>query len=133
MLDDRENVPGADYLGGLNAEQRRAVLHGGVAPAGPLLIIAGAGTGKTRTLVHRVAHLVAQGADPRRILLMTFSHRAAAELARRIRQIASEALGAKAAVLAGGLTWAGTFHAVGARLLRELCAGDRPRPRVHDP
>ncbi len=66
MLDVGENRPGPDYLSRLNAEQRRAVLHGGGAPAGPLLVIAGAGSGKTRTLVHRVAHLVVEGADLRR-------------------------------------------------------------------
>ena len=68
------------YLEKLNSEQRRAVEHGvrenGCAPAAPLLIIAGAGSGKTNTLAHRVAHLIVNGADPRRILLMTFSRRA---------------------------------------------------------
>ncbi len=134
MLDRRESMPEADYLAGLNAEQRQAVLHGGGAPADPLLIIAGAGTGKTRTLVHRVAHLVLQGADPRRILLMTFSRRAAAELVRRVQHIASEALGARAAVLAEGLTWSGTFHAIGARLLREHAPviGLDPAFTIHD-
>src|SRR5690606_15177227 len=70
------------YLDALNSEQRRAVLHGtepGTAAA-PLLVIAGAGSGKTNTLAHRVAHLVVNGADPLRILLLTFSRRAAAEM-----------------------------------------------------
>jgi len=66
-----------DYLASLNAEQRAAVEHGGGKVAGPLLVIAGAGSGKTNTLAHRVAHLIVNGADPRRILLMTFSRRAA--------------------------------------------------------
>ena len=69
-----------DWLAALNAQQRQAVLHGtgeGAVP-GPLLVIAGAGSGKTDTLAHRVAHLVRQGADPQRILLLTFSRRAAA-------------------------------------------------------
>ena len=71
------------YLAELNAAQRVAATYGipGSAPAeasGPLLIIAGAGTGKTKTLTHRVAHLVLNGADPRRILLMTFARRMAA-------------------------------------------------------
>jgi DNA helicase II / ATP-dependent DNA helicase PcrA len=59
------------------AQQRRAVEHGGsaLAEAGPLLIIAGAGSGKTNTLAHRVAHLIVNGADPRRIMLLTFSRR----------------------------------------------------------
>jgi DNA helicase-2/ATP-dependent DNA helicase PcrA len=106
-----------DPLARLNPEQRAAVEHG----AEPLLVIAGAGTGKTMTLVHRLAHLVARGADPRRILLMTFSRRAAAEMTARAQRIAAEVLGEKAAALAQGLTWAGTFHAVGARILRD-CA-----------
>ena len=70
------------YLDQLNPQQRRAVEHGGsaLAEAGPLLIIAGAGSGKTNTLAHRVAHLIVNGADPRRIMLLTFSRRAAAEM-----------------------------------------------------
>ena len=66
----------------LNPQQRRAVEHGGsaVGDAGPLLIIAGAGSGKTSTLAHRVAFLIENGADPRRIVLLTFSRRAAAEM-----------------------------------------------------
>ena len=70
----------APYLENLNPEQRRAVEHGAAGDAGqfaPLLVIAGAGSGKTNTLAHRVAHLIVNGADPRRILLMTFSRRAA--------------------------------------------------------
>src|SRR5712672_4602645 len=105
-------------LATLNAEQRRAVEHGD-GEARPLLIIAGAGSGKTNTLAHRVARLVVQGADPRRILLLTFSRRAAAEMTRRVERIAAQALQDRAAVMAGGLTWSGTFHAIGARLLRE--------------
>ena len=106
------------YLSRLNPAQQAAVLHG----RAPLLVIAGAGTGKTNTLVHRLAHLVLGGADPRRILVMTFSRRAAAEMTRRAERIAVEVMGPKAAVLAQGLTWAGTFHAMGARMLRD-CAG----------
>src|ERR1700733_6422389 len=73
----------------LNPQQRRAVEHGGapLGEASPLLIIAGAGSGKTSTLAHRVAHLIEQGADPRRILLLTFSRRAAAEMMRRVDRI----------------------------------------------
>ena len=75
-------MPAAHDLEALNLEQRRAVEHGvagrGANIAGPLLVIAGAGSGKTNTLVHRVAHLLVNGADPRRILLLTFSRRAAA-------------------------------------------------------
>ena len=72
------------YLDGLNLEQRRAVEYGsaeqGSLLGGPLLVIAGAGSGKTNTLAHRVAHLIVHGADPRRILLMTFSRRGGASL-----------------------------------------------------
>ena len=71
-----------DYLDRLNPDQRAAVEHGADGDARPLLIIAGAGSGKTDTLAHRVAHLVMSGADPHRILLLTFSRRAAAEMER---------------------------------------------------
>src|SRR5262245_1241842 len=110
-----------EYLADLNTEQRRAVEHGGpaLAEAGPLLIIAGAGSGKTNTLAHRVAHLIANGADPRRILLLTFSRRAATEMIRRVERITSQALRQNAGVMTGALIWSGTFHAIGARLLRE--------------
>lgn len=125
--------PAEDWLGKLNDEQREAVTHGdGAGPAAPLLIIAGAGTGKTATLAHRVAWLVAEGADPQRILLLTFSRRAAVEMTRRAqRLLAARAVAgalpastsSTALPLAGAgatrLEWAGTFHAIGARLLRE--------------
>ena len=130
----RDSAARPDYLDHLNAEQRAAVEHGGGAPAGPLLVIAGAGSGKTNTLAHRVAHLIVNGADPRRILLMTFSRRAAAEMARRVERIAAEVLGAKAAVLTDALTWAGTFHGIGARLLRDYAPqiGLDPAFTIHD-
>jgi ATP-dependent DNA helicase UvrD/PcrA len=109
------------YLDRLNPEQRRAVEFGGpeFLAAGPLLIIAGAGSGKTDTLAHRVAHLLVSGIDPRRLLLLTFSRRAAGEMMRRVDRIAACVLREKAAPLAQQLAWAGTFHAIGARLLRE--------------
>ncbi len=124
------------YLSKLNPEQRRAAEHG-VGPgvkAGPLLVIAGAGSGKTNTLAHRVAHLIINGADPRRILLMTFSRRAASEMTRRVEGICAEALGEKAGILAEGITWAGTFHAIGAKLLRDNAAqiGLAPAFTIHD-
>jgi len=111
----------ADYLAALNEAQRHAVEHGGVSPddSPPLLIIAGAGSGKTNTLAHRVAHLIVGGADPRRILLLTFSRRAAAEMERRVQRITAQVLRGQAAPLVGALSWSGTFHAIGARLLRE--------------
>jgi ATP-dependent DNA helicase UvrD/PcrA len=126
------------YLESLNREQRRAVEHGvrekNTAPSMPLLVIAGAGSGKTNTLAHRVAHLIVNGADPRRILLMTFSRRAAAEMTRRVERIARLVMGNSAGMVAGGLTWAGTFHGIGARLLREYAdqVGLDPAFTIHD-
>ncbi len=110
-----------DYLHRLNPEQRRAVEHGvgtGMI-GGPLLVIAGAGSGKTNTLAHRVAHLIVNGADPRRILLMTFSRRAAGEMTRRVERIATQVMGTSSGAITDALHWAGTFHGIGARLLRE--------------
>jgi DNA helicase-2/ATP-dependent DNA helicase PcrA len=112
----------AAYLEKLNDRQREAVEHGIGLPdgtiGGPLLIIAGAGSGKTNTLAHRVGHLIVNGADPRRILLMTFSRRAASEMARRVQRICRQVFGDNAAVMTDALAWAGTFHGIGARLLR---------------
>lgn len=123
-----------DHLAALNAEQRAAVEHGQGEVAAPLLIIAGAGSGKTNTLAHRVAHLIVNGEDPRRILLMTFSRRAAAEMAKRVGRIAAQVMGDKAATLTEGLNWSGTFHAIGARLLRDyaLEIGVDPAFTIHD-
>ena len=104
----------------LNEAQQQAVVHherDGL-PA-PLLIIAGAGSGKTNTLAHRVAHLVHEGADPHRVLLLTFSRRAAAELERRAGRVLGALLDARGDGQHVALPWAGTFHSVGARLLRE--------------
>ena len=85
-----------NYLDKLNPDQRAAVEHGvGHDDPRPLLIIAGAGSGKTDTLAHRVAHLVMSGADPHRILLLTFSRRAAAEMAARAERILARATGTK--------------------------------------
>lgn len=123
------------YLDSLNPAQRRAVSHGGdAAPAPPVLIIAGAGSGKTNTLAHRVAHLLVCGADPRRILLMTFSRRAASEMIRRVERIARKVMGDGAGVAVDALNWAGTFHGVGARLLRDLAEqiGLDPAFTIHD-
>jgi DNA helicase-2/ATP-dependent DNA helicase PcrA len=122
-------APSYSYLAKLNPDQRRAVEHGGpaFAEAGPLLIIAGAGSGKTNTLAHRVAHLIVNGIDPRRVLLLTFSRRAATEMARRVERITAQVLtnnvmGGRAAVMTDALAWSGTFHAIGARLLREYAS-----------
>ncbi len=126
------------WLDRLNPQQRAAATHGsrgtsGRFEAGPLLVIAGAGTGKTATLAHRVAWLVLQGVDPQRILLLTFSRRAAQEMTRRAESIAARVLaqarnGTVGTVHSGSganalrLPWAGTFHSIGARMLRAEAA-----------
>src|SRR6516165_12210425 len=96
----------ADFLESLNVNQRAAAEH----PAGPLLVIAGAGTGKTKTLAARVAALIRAGATPNRILLLTFTRRAASEMIRRAGHVVGE-------MVAAGVQ-GGTFHAVAYRLLR---------------
>ena len=126
-------------LAGLNGEQRAAVEHGvgtgsdAALDTRPLLVIAGAGSGKTSTLAHRVACLIARGADPQRILLLTFSRRAAQEMERRAGQVAARVLGLRSDA-APSLPWAGTFHGVGARLLREYAAqiGLNENFTIHD-
>ena len=128
----------ADPLVGLDPAQRAAVEHGidadGRIDAGPLLVIAGAGSGKTGTLAHRVAHLVAAGADPGRILLLTFSRRAADEMGRRVRRILAQAAVDRPGLARAELQWAGTFHAIGARLLRDYAGriGLDPGFSIHD-
>src|SRR5271155_3992660 len=111
----------------LNPAQRRAATFGTVVPekgvtAGPLLIVAGAGTGKTDTLAHRTAHLVLNGTDPSRILMLTFTRRAAQEMIRRTQTIVGEVLADRGKAgdrsVISRLIWAGTFHSVGSRILR---------------
>ncbi len=109
----------------LNDAQRRASQFGADASGTftpPLLVIAGAGSGKTSTLAHRVAHLVRHGADIQRILLLTFTRRAAADLERRASRILHATLGIRAPERPASLPWAGTFHSVAARLLREYAS-----------
>jgi DNA helicase II / ATP-dependent DNA helicase PcrA len=115
------------HLTRLNAAQRKAVTHGEPLPekgyrSGPLLIVAGAGTGKTDTLAYRVAHLVINGVDPARILMLTFTRRAATEMRRRAHEITRKALdeplGGVSQSISQRLSWAGTFHSIGNRLLR---------------
>src|SRR5918994_33473 len=111
-----------DPLESLNAQQREAATHGTGDSAGdtrPLLVIAGAGSGKTNTLAHRVANLVRHGADPQRMLLLTFSRRAAQEMERRVGGVLQKALGLQGTQALPNLPWSGTFHGIGARLLRE--------------
>ena len=94
-----------DFRDVLNDEQYAAA----TAEGGPMLVLAAAGTGKTRTLVYRVAYLVDQGVAPRRILLLTFTNRAAKEMLDRARAVAGEGVGG---------VWGGTFHHLANRLLR---------------
>ncbi len=101
----------------LNDPQRTAATHGD----GPLLVIAGAGSGKTKTLAARVAHLTASGVAPERILLLTFTRRAAREMLARAQKLP----GADAAAR----VWGGTFHSVGNRLLRIYGRGVGLQPR----
>jgi DNA helicase-2/ATP-dependent DNA helicase PcrA len=98
-----------DYERELNPQQKEAA----TAPPGPALVIAGAGSGKTRTLVYRVAFLLEQGITPDRILLLTFTNKAAKEMMGRVADL----LGSEPADL-----WGGTFHSVGARILRQHAA-----------
>lgn len=100
-------TPPADPGEGLNAEQAAAATHGD----GPLLVIAGAGTGKTRTLIHRLAYLMRRGVPPERILLLTFTRRAALEMLERAGRIAGSE---------GRRVHGGTFHGTAHRLLRRF-------------
>jgi DNA helicase-2/ATP-dependent DNA helicase PcrA len=95
-----------DYARELNEQQFAAV----TAPPGPALVIAGAGSGKTRTLTYRVAFLLEQGIPPDRILLLTFTNKAAREMMRRVADLLGQELAA---------LWGGTFHSIGNRLLRQ--------------
>ena len=97
--------PQIDYPRELNPQQLAAV----TTPPGPALVIAGAGSGKTRTLTYRVAYLLEQGIPAERILLLTFTNKAAGEMMRRV----AELLGTELLTL-----WGGTFHSIGARVLR---------------
>src|SRR6201996_3784331 len=113
----------------LNPQQRRAATYGtpvkdqGIG-AGPLLIIAGAGTGKTNTLAHRTAHLVLNGVDPARILMLTFTRRAAQDMIRRTQSIVSAVMSDRGRLgdrsVQSRLAWSGTFHSVGNRILRSF-------------
>ncbi|GAB3894923.1 3'-5' exonuclease [Larkinella knui] len=94
-----------DYISTLNEPQRQAVLHGD----GPLIIIAGAGSGKTRVLTYRISHLIEKGVDPFRILALTFTNKAAGEMRHRIESV----VGTEARNI-----WMGTFHSVFAKILR---------------
>ena len=113
----------------LNAEQRRAVEYRGL---DPLLILAGAGTGKTDTLAHRAAHLVVTGTDPCQILLLTFTRRAADEMMQRVAAILRDPTQTSSSVTK--FEWSGTFHAMGLRVLRQYAGkvGLKPNFTIHD-
>src|SRR5215475_10962630 len=95
-----------DYARELNPQQFAAV----TAPPGPALVIAGAGSGKTRTLIYRVAYLLEQGIPPERALLLTFTNKAAKEMMRRVADLIGQELSS---------LWGGTFHSIGNRVLRK--------------
>jgi DNA helicase-2/ATP-dependent DNA helicase PcrA len=97
-----------DWLSDLNPQQQKAVVHGD----GPLLVVAGAGSGKTKTLAYRVAYLIAKGTPPERILLMTFTRRASEEMLKRAA--GASTCGAHMT----GSVWGGTFHSMANRILR---------------
>ena len=99
------DVPPIDFRASLNDEQFAAV----TAPAGPLLVLAGAGSGKTRTLTYRVAYLLSQGVKPWEILLLTFTNKAAKEMLHRVQELTG---------VEPGRFWGGTFHSIGHRALR---------------
>ena len=99
-----------NYLEKLNDEQKLPVLH----KDGPLIVIAGAGSGKTRVLTYRIVHLINQGVDPFNILALTFTNKAATEMKKRISEIISESISKN--------IWMGTFHSVFARILRSEAA-----------
>ncbi len=142
-MPDKNSRSVTDPLAQLNEAQRAAATFGidqQPAAAGskrhhpPLLVIAGAGSGKTSTLAHRVAQIVRQGTDPGRILLLTFSRRAASEMTRRVERLLSRRTRAGVLPAAAALAWSGTFHSVGARLLREYAGriGLDPAFTIHD-
>lgn len=100
-----DQPPRIDFRAELNPQQHEAV----VSPPGQALVIAGAGSGKTRTLVYRVAYLLDNGVPPERILLLTFTNKAAREMLERVQNLLS---------LETGRLWGGTFHSIGNRMLR---------------
>jgi len=110
-----EARPSADFLQELNPQQLEAV----TAPDGPVLIVAGAGSGKTRTLLYRLAYLLHRGVPPQGIALCTFTNKAAREMLRRLEQLAPQS---------ARLVWGGTFHHLANRLLREFAAEAGLRP-----
>lgn len=103
------------YVEGLNEPQREAVLH----TDGPLMVLAGAGSGKTRVITHRIVHLIHSGVSPHNILAVTFTNKAASEMRERVEQLCKEWLPSDRATL-DSLPVVTTFHSLGVRLLREF-------------
>jgi len=108
-------MPTAPYLTGLNGPQRDAVLH----TDGPLLILAGAGSGKTRVITHRIVHLIHQGVAPHNILAVTFTNKSAKEMRERVERLVHEFPPSDRAVI-DSLPTVTTFHSLGVRILREF-------------
>ncbi len=109
MSNSAGRIPfGLNYEKDLNPQQIAVVQ----APGGPILVIAGAGSGKTRVVTYRVAYLIESGVEPSRILLVTFTNKAAREMLRRVELLVPQGLGA------GSRVWGGTFHHIGNRTLR---------------
>ena len=99
----------SEYLDQLNDQQRAAVEY----IDGPQLVIAGAGSGKTRVLTYKIVHLLAKGYEPNRILALTFTNKAAREMRERIQSLVGEKTAAR--------LWMGTFHSIFSRILRQNC------------
>lgn len=125
-MEQKEEITGErpcpDYLSELNEQQRSAVLY----TDGPSLVIAGAGSGKTRVLTYKIAWLLAHGYEPYRIMALTFTNKAAREMKERIAVVAGEKVAAR--------LWMGTFHSIFLRLLRTNAAliGFRPDFTIYD-
>ena len=103
MLSDFQPI---DFKAALNQEQYQAV----TAASGPALVLAGAGSGKTRTLTYRVAYLLQNGVEPRNILLLTFTNKAAKEMLERVEELTG---------IPKHYLWGGTFHSIAQRILRQ--------------
>ena len=103
------------YISGLNPQQIEAVLH----TDGPVMVLAGAGSGKTRVITHRIVHLIHQGAAPHTILAVTFTNKAAKEMRERVGDLVQKYLPSDRATI-DSLPVVTTFHSLGVRLLREF-------------
>ena len=104
-----------DYLGGLNDKQKEAVLQ----MEGPVLIIAGAGAGKTKTITHRILHLIKEGVAPHNILAVTFTNKAGKEMRERIEKIISEDKSLNFPINSYEKPFVSTFHSLGVHILKE--------------